>query len=957
MLNFLLQKIIGTHNERFIKRITPLVNKVNALEKEMSKYTDDELKRKTSEYKNRFNKEISNLKLKIEDLKEKVKHSPLNERDTFLVELEKVERELFKKQGEIFDEIMPEAFALVREAAKRTIGLRHHDVQLIGGYVLHKANIAEMANGEGKTLVATLATYLNALAGEGVHVVTTNDYLAKRDRDWMGPVYEFLGLSVGAVQHDMEPKDKKEAYRCDITYATNNELGFDYLRDNMVINKEHMVQRGFYYAIIDEVDSILVDEARTPLIISGPAEESTEKYYQINKVMSKLTAGKFNEETKEETGDFIMDEKTKNCYLTEQGELKATEFLGLKSLHDINTMEYKHHINQALRAHHSFKRDTDYIVKDGKVLIVDDFTGRLMPGRRWSDGLHQAVEAKENLKIERENQTLATITFQNYFRMYKKLSGMSGTVATEANEFNHIYKLDVITIPTDRVCARDDLPDVIYKSEREKFNALCDEVAERYNQGTPVLVGTISIEKSEKLSVFLKKRNIPHQVLNAKYHETEAHIVAQAGRFKAVTIATNMAGRGTDIKLGGNVEYMAEDLLKRQKIEMQSKEYHLKKEELIKNLDKEVLEEREKVVVSGGLCVLGTERHESRRIDNQLRGRAGRQGASGISKFYLSLEDDLMRVFGSDRIAGIMDRLGMEEGQVIQHPLISRAIERAQKRVEGYNFDIRKQLLEYDNVMNQQREVIYEQRRMILEGDNLKDHIFDMLEDALDDKINIYLNERVLPEEWDYKELRSWLWSKYGVDILTLNYKEKTRSETKGVIFDSLKKVYNEKESKLGSQRLHMLEKIIMLQIVDSKWKDHLYAMDDLRGGIGLRAYGQKDPLIEYKNEGFSMFSNMINSIKEEITEFVFKVQTVEDKDKKAVFGVIPQRLEHSELGQFSQHSPRVDEGADGPVVSKRKNFHQTEKPVTYKREDAKVGRNDPCPCGSGKKYKKCCGR
>ena len=756
----------------------------------------------------------------------------------------------------------------------------------------------------------------------------------------------------------MNPTDKKNAYACDITYGTNNEFGFDYLRDNMVVSKEQMMQRGFHFSIVDEVDSILVDEARTPLIISGPAEESTEKYYQIDKIIPRLKAGSYDEETKEELGDFVIDEKSKNCYLTEQGELKSAEFLGLKSLHDIDTSEYKHHVNQALRAHNNFKRDKDYVVKDGEVLIVDDFTGRLMPGRRWSDGLHQAIEAKEGLRIERENQTLATITFQNYFKMYKKLSGMSGTVATEASEFDHIYKLDVITIPTNTPVIRKDLPDLIYKSQKEKFNALCEEIIEKHSTGMPVLVGTVSIEKSEKISSILKARNIKHNVLNAKYHESEAHIVAQAGKCNAVTIATNMAGRGTDIKLGGNAESMAEEILSQQGLELNSEEYEKRRQELLANFTKEVEAEGKRVVDLGGLCVLGTGRHESRRIDNQLRGRAGRQGTPGESKFYLSLEDDLMRIFGSDRMIGMLDKLGMEEGQAIQHKFISSAIERAQKRVEGYNFDIRKQLLEYDNVMNQQREVIYEERRRVLEGDDLKEHILNMAEEVLESKVQVYLAENVLPENWNTKGFKEWLLSSYGINASGIDYLNKKADEIKEIIFDNLRKNYDMKEAGIGRDKMRYLEKVIVLQTVDAKWKDHLFAMDDLKGGIGLRGYGQKDPLIAYKKEGFEMFSEMIESIKEEITRGVLLVRPIDDYKTKSVFTSLPQNFKHSELDQFSQKPVSRSELHQGAVNTDSVPLSDDiNKPESYKRDEKKVGRNDPCPCGSGKKYKKCCGQ
>jgi len=958
MIGFLLNKIIGTANQRAIKRVMPIVDKINALEGNISKLNDIELKNKTPLYQQKLLEASKDLKEKIFSLQMQIKQTSVDQRHNLVTDLKKTEKQLFSKREIILDEILPEVFAVVRESAKRTIGLRHHDCQLIGGYVIHKGNIAEMANGEGKTLVATLSTYLNALCGEGAHIITTNDYLAKRDSQWMGPVYEFLGLSVGVIQHDMNPTDKKNAYACDITYGTNNEFGFDYLRDNMVVSKEQMMQRGFHFSIVDEVDSILVDEARTPLIISGPAEESTEKYYQIDKIIPRLKAGSYDEETKEELGDFVIDEKSKNCYLTEQGELKSAEFLGLKSLHDIDTSEYKHHVNQALRAHNNFKRDKDYVVKDGEVLIVDDFTGRLMPGRRWSDGLHQAIEAKEGLRIERENQTLATITFQNYFKMYKKLSGMSGTVATEASEFDHIYKLDVITIPTNTPVIRKDLPDLIYKSQKEKFNALCEEIIEKHSTGMPVLVGTVSIEKSEKISSILKARNIKHNVLNAKYHESEAHIVAQAGKCNAVTIATNMAGRGTDIKLGGNAESMAEEILSQQGLELNSEEYEKRRQELLANFTKEVEAEGKRVVDLGGLCVLGTGRHESRRIDNQLRGRAGRQGTPGESKFYLSLEDDLMRIFGSDRMIGMLDKLGMEEGQAIQHKFISSAIERAQKRVEGYNFDIRKQLLEYDNVMNQQREVIYEERRRVLEGDDLKEHILNMAEEVLESKVQVYLAENVLPENWNTKGFKEWLLSSYGINASGIDYLNKKADEIKEIIFDNLRKNYDMKEAGIGRDKMRYLEKVIVLQTVDAKWKDHLFAMDDLKGGIGLRGYGQKDPLIAYKKEGFEMFSEMIESIKEEITRGVLLVRPIDDYKTKSVFTSLPQNFKHSELDQFSQKPVSRSELHQGAVNTDSVPLSDDiNKPESYKRDEKKVGRNDPCPCGSGKKYKKCCGQ
>ncbi|MBM3254258.1 MAG: preprotein translocase subunit SecA, partial [Candidatus Omnitrophica bacterium] len=859
------------------------------------------------------------------------------------------------KAGETLDDILPEAFALVREAARRTINMRHFDVQLAGGIVLHQGKISEMATGEGKTLVATLPVYLNALTGKGVHVVTVNDYLARRDREWMGPIYEFLGLTVGVIQHDMSPYQRQLAYNSDVTYGTNNEYGFDYLRDNMVIRKEDRVQRKLHYAIVDEVDSILIDEARTPLIISGPAEESTDKYYKIDKLVPRLTKGKRDEEKKIETGDYIVDEKAHTAYLTEEGEIKAARLLGIDNLHDIKYMDYKHHINQALRAHELFKRDVDYVIKDGGVMIVDEFTGRLMPGRRWSDGLHQAIEAKESVRIERENQTLATITFQNYFRMYEKLAGMTGTALTEAGEFSHIYKLDVVVIPTNKPLIRTNYPDCIYKTEKEKFEAVVKEIAELYERGRPVLVGTISIDKSERLSLFLKRKGIPHQVLNAKYHEMEAHIVAQAGRFKAVTIATNMAGRGTDILLGGNPEYLANDYLKQKEVDPKAATSQQKQEAL--NLIKPKIDEEHKNVVSlGGLHILGTERHEARRIDNQLRGRAGRQGDPGSSRFYLSLEDDLLRIFGSERIKLIMDRLGLEEGQEIQHPLVTKAIETAQKRVEEHNFGIRKHLLEYDNVMNKQREILYEERRFVLEAESLKEHIFEMIDDVADEALDIYANEELRQTEWDLDGLINFLNSKFLLPRDIVN-KEEININREGLregIINALKDTYNKKEESVGSGLMRELEKIILLQTIDSKWKDHLYSMDILREGIGLRAYGQKDPLVEYQHEGFDMFEEMTYRIKEEALEYILKVRPFIEEKIQGIFEALPQEFSHPEFSRPTPHQPTYQDSYGEDVTLTQP---QPPKVTTYQRTSQKVGRNDPCPCGSGKKYKKCCGK
>ena len=923
MFAWIVNKIIGTQNQRELKKLQPLVDRINSLEPEVQKLTEFELRQKTDEFRSRISR------------------------------------------GASVDEILPEAFSVVREASRRTIGMRHFDVQLIGGIVLHQGKIVEMATGEGKPLVATLSAYLNALSGKGVHIITVNDYLARRDREWMGPIYEFLGLTVGVIQHDMGPNLRQIAYNSDITYGTNNEFGFDYLRDNMVIRKEDMVQRELNYAIIDEVDSILIDEARTPLIISGPSEESTDKYYICNRIVPGLKGriilekdeidAKYKGIDLSKGYDYIVDEKSNTAHLTEQGETKVAQLLGIDNMHDVNTMEYRHHIIQALKAHNLFEKDVDYVVKDGEVIIVDEFTGRLMPGRRWSDGLHQAIEAKEGMKIERENQTLATITFQNYFRIYKKLAGMTGTAITEAQEFSHIYKLDTVVAPTNKALIRTNHPDIIYKTEKEKFKAVCDEIEELYRKGRPVLVGTISIEKSERLGSFLKKRGIAHNVLNAKYHELEATIVAQAGRVRSVTIATNMAGRGTDILLGGNPDFMVNDWLKAKGLGIKEANKD-ELENLVKEAKEKAKKEHEEVVALGGLHVIGTERHESRRIDNQLRGRSGRQGDPGSSRFYVSLEDDLMRLFGSDRISAIYDRLGIEEGQDIQHPLVSRAIEIAQKRVEQHNFDIRKHVLEYDNVMNKQREVIYEERRKILFGDDIKGHVYEIIEEIMESAIELYLNPEVHRSDWRYNEFDEWLWSKFNIRLMpkleeALGAKE--QDEILEYIAGIVKSMYEEKEKKVAPGIMRHIEKMIMLQIIDAKWKDHLYAMDNLREGIGLRAYGQRDPLVEYQHEGYNMFTSMIDSIKDETLEFLFKIEAVrEEAVPRGVFQSLPQEFVHKEAMPL----------AGGPLKPNQQDFQEglPEKDAgvnQYTRQGSKVGRNDPCPCGSGKKYKKCCGR
>ncbi|HUO78121.1 MAG TPA: preprotein translocase subunit SecA, partial [Thermodesulfovibrionales bacterium] len=869
MVQTLLKKIFGTKNEREMKRLWPMVDKINALEPQFASLNDAQLKEKTPEFKKRL------------------------------------------EEAESVDDILPEAFATVREVSKRTLRMRHFDVQLIGGIVLHEGKIAEMKTGEGKTLVATLPVYLNALTGKGVHVVTVNDYLARRDARWMAPIYHFLGMSVGIIVHGLTDEERQAAYNADITYGTNNEFGFDYLRDNMKYDISHYVQREPHYAIVDEVDSILIDEARTPLIISGPSEESTGKYYTIDKIIPKL----------QKDTDFTIDEKARTAILTEEGILKVEPLLGVPNLYDPANIELVHHVLQALKAHTVFKRDVDYVVKDDEVLIVDEFTGRLMPGRRWSDGLHQAVEAKEGVKIESENQTLATITFQNYFRMYQKLAGMTGTADTEAEEFAKIYNLDVLVMPTNKPMIRADHPDMIYKTEKSKFNAVIKEIEELHQKGQPVLVGTISIEKSELLSHLLKKKSIPHSVLNAKYHEREAEIIAQAGRSGAVTIATNMAGRGTDIVLGGNPEGLARDLLKEKKdfTDEEWKQSLQKAEELC-------IRDREKVLSCGGVHILGTERHEARRIDNQLRGRSGRQGDPGSSRFYLSLEDDLMRIFGSDRISGLMSRLGMDEDVPIENKMVSKAIENAQKKVEAHNFDIRKHLLEYDDIMNKQRSEIYSFRREILQGEGLKEKIFQLIDDTVDEVLQIYCPEERHTEEWDMKGLKD---SLYGIFSLSLNASPAGIESLRESLSSQLKEAYERKEADVGSDTMRYLERVLFLQVLDTQWKDHLLAMDHLKEGIGLRGYGQRDPLTEYKKEAFDMFADLTGRISVDTLSRIFKIQIKEEESVKK---------QHIQPKQV-QYNRGVSSESLQPVARGRK-----------------VGRNDPCPCGSGKKYKKCCG-
>jgi preprotein translocase subunit SecA len=834
MINTILTKIFGSQHARDVKKMLPIVAAINEMEPQIQALSDDGLRAKTEE-----------LRRQIAD-------------------------------GTPLDDLMVPAFAVAREAALRTLKMRPFDVQLMGGIVLHRGRIAEMKTGEGKTLMATLPVYLNALEGKGVHVVTVNDYLARRDSDWMGRIYRFLGLSVGVIQHDMPDFDRKAAYAADVTYGTNNELGFDYLRDNMKFDLESMVQRPHHYAIVDEVDSILIDEARTPLIISGPSEESTDKYYVIDRVIPRLVKGEEIDEgdgKKSTTGDFLVDEKGHSASLTDEGVEKVEKMLGVRNLYDPDNMEILHGVNQALRAHALYQRDVDYLIdKEGKVVIVDEFTGRMMPGRRWSDGLHQAVEAKEGVKIERENQTLATITFQNYFRMYKKLSGMTGTADTEASEFAQIYNLDVTVIPTNRDMIRDDRADLVYRTAQEKWKAVVEEIRECQQKGQPVLVGTVSIEKSEMLSKLLSRPpKVPHIVLNAKYHEREASIVAQAGRKGSVTIATNMAGRGTDIVLGGNPEGLARS---EADPETEPEAYV----DALARYTETCAREREEVLTAGGLHILGTERHESRRIDNQLRGRSGRQGDPGSSRFYLSLEDDLMRIFGSDRIQGLMGKLGMEEGEAIEHRMVSSAIERAQKQVEGRNFEIRKHLLEYDDVMNKQRESIYKLRRDILEGSEGREYVLEIAENLLDGLIETHCPEKVNPEEWDLSGLRTEILAFFNLNAQDLSLDELGIDELCDTLWEVIERRYTEKETRHEPQVLRSFERAIMLHAVDTAWKDHLLALDHLKEGIGLRGYGQRDPLNEYKKESFDLFQEMKDRIEDDIVQKLFRYEPVSEE-------------------------------------------------------------------------------
>ncbi|MFZ5584806.1 MAG: preprotein translocase subunit SecA [Thermodesulfobacteriota bacterium] len=873
MFGKLLKSLVGSKNDRELARMWPVVERVNALEPEMLGLSDADLRARTGVFRQRLEK------------------------------------------GESLDDLLPEAFATVREAARRTIGQRHFDVQLIGGMVLHEGRIAEMKTGEGKTLAATLPVYLNALTGKGVHVVTVNDYLASRDAAWMGEIYKFLGLSVGCILHGLDDAQRQAAYGADVTYGTNNEFGFDYLRDNMKFDLAEMVQRDFNYAIVDEVDSILIDEARTPLIISGPAEKSTRLYSDVDRVIPRL---------RRDT-DYTVDEKSRTSSLTDEGVVHCEKMLHVENLYDPRFMEVLHALQQALKAHALFRRDVDYIVKDGEVIIVDEFTGRLMPGRRYSDGLHQALEAKERLKVKSENQTLATITFQNYFRMYAKLAGMTGTADTEAEEFNKIYKLDVVVVPSHRPMIRADHPDVVYRTQREKYAAVVEEIKELHAKGQPVLVGTISIERSEILADQLKRQGVPHTVLNAKQHAREAEIVAQAGRHKAVTISTNMAGRGTDIILGGNPVFLA-----RQQVDATADPAGYAA--LLKKLEDQCAAEREKVLAAGGLHILGTERHESRRIDNQLRGRSGRQGDPGSSRFYLSLEDDLLRLFGSERISGIMGKLGMEEGEPIEANIISKAIENAQRKVEGRNFEIRKQLLEYDDVLNKQREVIYAQRRMALTGEGVHEAVREMIANLAQETAAEFALEGKPPSDWDRDGLVNAVAAAFGFRPDLGQPEDWTSAEALGdLIEEQAVALYQAKFDLYGPETMAYLERMILLQVVDSLWKDHLLNMDYLKEGIGLRGYGQKDPLREYQREGYDLFMDMVQRVKQETVSVLLRLQL--------------KRPDDVEEFTPADDAPLSYSGGDGSA------------PEPAKRKAAKVGRNDPCPCGSGKKYKKCCGQ
>ncbi|MGA6984121.1 MAG: preprotein translocase subunit SecA [Candidatus Sulfotelmatobacter sp.] len=1034
MLNTLIGKVFGTSNERVVKGLMPRVQAINALEPEMRKLSDDELRAKTDGFRQRIQERLSRVA-------KSPAAEPDGEADVDIDQAKKFEDEQYEALQEVLDDILEEAFAVVREAGRRVLNMRHFDVQLIGGMVQHQGKISEMKTGEGKTLVATLPVYLNALSGRGVHVVTVNDYLAKRDSEWMGKLYRFLGLTVGVIVHDLDDEQRRAAYAADVTYGTNNEFGFDYLRDNMKFDLKDCVQRGHNFAIVDEVDSILIDEARTPLIISGASEESTDKYYRVNRIISKLEKGeelspqevrqlleedKISPERRDTlifelnhvgddatrsilTGDYAIDEKHRNITVTEEGWTKVEGLLGIGNIADPENWPLKHHVETAVKAHALYRRDVEYVVKDGEVIIVDEFTGRMMPGRRWSDGLHQAIEAKEGVKIERENQTLATITFQNYFRMFKKLSGMTGTAETEAAEFDNIYKLEVIVIPTNKQMRRLENPDVVFRTEKEKYFAVADEIQKLHESGQPVLVGTTSIEKSERLSELLKKKGLKqHVVLNAKFHEREAEFVAQAGRKGMVTIATNMAGRGTDILLGGNPEFMAKQELVKKGIAQQLRvaegkiegpqedgitsifyyngnEYALPTEkwnEALSRYKVQTDKEHDEVIAAGGLHILGTERHESRRIDNQLRGRAGRQGDPGSSRFYLALEDDLMRIFAKEWVSKLLERLGMEEGIPIESKLISRKIEGAQKAIEAQHFESRKHLLEYDDVMNKQREAVYGLRRRLLEGMDQKDLILEeYVSSLLGDLMDEYCPPKTHADDWNIKGLKDAIFTRFGVDFLAEGVKPEVlnRQELGDAIFEKLKERYDAKEKLIGPDAMRHHERMIMLSVLDSQWKDHLLGMDHLKEGIGLRGYGQHDPLVEYKKESFEMFEAMLQRFQEDTARYLYLMQIIERPPDQGGAGLQaggpdghapdPGVPASQGTGGNGHHPPRLvatsaDDLEEAFMQRKRRELAQARmagggdvQPVQQVvRGQEKVGRNDPCPCGSGKKFKKCHG-
>ena len=1016
MINTLLGKVFGTKNEREVKRLLPHVAAISALEPEMQKFSDEQLRAKTDEFRARIQERLSAIAdepvVDADPEKAGLQNADLHDSDR----QKAIETQRDEALKAVLDELLEEAFAVVREAGRRVLNMRHFDVQLIGGMVLHHGTIAEMKTGEGKTLVATLPVYLNALSGRGVHVVTVNDYLAKRDSEWMGKLYGFLGLSVGVIVHDLDDEERRAAYASDVTYGTNNEFGFDYLRDNMKFDLNDCVQRVHNFAIVDEVDSILIDEARTPLIISGASEESTDKYYKVNRIIPKLEKGEEVDtqpgEPKIMTGDFVVDEKHRNVTVTDDGWEKVEKLLSIGNIADPENWALKHHVETAVKAHALYKKDVEYVVKDGEVIIVDEFTGRLMPGRRWSDGLHQSIEAKEGVKIERENQTLATITFQNYFRMYKKLAGMTGTAETEAPEFDKIYRLEVIVIPTNRVLLRHENPDIVYRTEKEKYFAAADEIQKLHDSQQPVLVGTTSIEKSERLSELLKKKGIKHVVLNAKYHEREAEIVAQAGRKGMVTIATNMAGRGTDILLGGNAEFMAkQECVKKGiaqpirtaqgKIEAEVDDpnrtvwYYAGNEfavptdqwnEIFARHKVDTDREHREVIEAGGLHIFGTERHEARRIDNQLRGRAGRQGDPGSSRFYLSLEDDLMRIFAKEWVSNLLQRLGMEEGIPIESRMITRRIEAAQKAVEGQNFESRKHLLEYDDVMNKQRTAVYGLRRRLLEGLDQKDLI---IEDYVSGILGDILERCCPPKEhvanWDLKALKDAIFTRFVVDIYAegLKPEEMNRQELGDGIFDKLKERYDAKERLIGPEAMRYHERMIMLSVIDGQWKDHLLSMDHLKEGINLRGYAQHDPLVEYKRESYDMFEEMMRRFQEETVRYLYMMQIMERPPdggtrpsgdggtQNDLAALAPETGPPSVItggrgrngGRPRQVATSVDEIEEAFQRKKKRELEQARmagagdmQVQQVVRSGDKIGRNDQCPCGSGKKYKKCCG-